>query len=873
MIFEQNSSYIKNTILLLIPTVLTAIFLLLIPQSVYASTGVINGSVINVRSGPGSTYMIDGNLYQDTEVQILDSSAGWYKIQKGSLTGWVSASLLQIKQEDKVQVIKELVNLRSGPSTSYGIVAKAEKGDILTLLGSSGDWFKVQNAAGQTCYIASYLVKTIDAGSSSPAEPDSGIQIQVNKGPINIRSGPDSTYEKTGMIGDNEVFSVIVKENDWYKIRLSDGSSAWAAGWLVSEVNGSVSSEDVQPPVSSSQAPVVYIDGKKLSFDVAPIIENGRTLVPLRAIFEAMGASVEWNNATRTVTARKGNTNVVLPIGSTQPRVNGQDWPLDVPAKIVQDRTLAPLRFVGEAFGGKVAWNGTTRTVTIASSESVSSPSEPVNTVLVSKELVNLRDGPSTAHNKVASAEKGEKLAVLADQDGWYQVSRGGTTAWVASWVVNVAWEENEPINPVTDPEEEETNETLTPSIRPPVLGDDEMWLSIQKSAEGIKLKIESGSRIYADIDENGSQVTYDFTRRKILNAAQFSDYYEMIGSEKAYIQAKNEVDRAVLDISLPQGIEDYRTMSEDGGKREIFLIPNRIVKISREVAGDTGDNIIIYTMTPCEYESTINNNVIEVRLLDTVMGVDRNEYKYSISPVLKKMTISQAGIQNPITKLKIETDNMGDYQVFQTEDDNALNIMLTAGNKDIIHRDNVVVIDPGHGGRDPGAVGSKIKEKDVNLIIAKKVGDILENKGINVEYTRTTDVYVGLLERCEIANDLNAELFVSIHNNSIDNSTKQGTETYYCAPIDEPQLFRQKAERASLAKYLQDELIQTLKRPNRGVKQAEFTVLKNTEMPSALVEIAFISNPEEQDLLMSSYFQNLAAKAIAEGIMEYLEK
>ena len=113
----------------------------------------------------------------------------------------------------------------------------------------------------------------------------------------------------------------------------------------------------------------------------------------------------------------------------------------------------------------------------------------------------------------------------------------------------------------------------------------------------------------------------------------------------------------------------------------------------------------------------------------------------------------------------------------------------------------------------------------------------------------------------------------MSIHNNSTTNSTKQGTETYYCAPIDEPELFQQKAQRATLAQCLQDELIQTLKRTNRGVKQEEYTVLMNTEMPSALVEIAFISNPEEQNLLMSSYFQNLAAQAIAEGIMEYLGK
>ncbi len=104
-------------------------------------------------------------------------------------------------------------------------------------------------------------------------------------------------------------------------------------------------------------APSVTLNGQQLSFDVPPTIDNGRTLVPLRAIFEAMGATVTWDQDTRTATAIKGDTTVVLQIGSTSPTINGQVKHLDVPAKIVNGRTLAPLRFVGEAFGGIVGWN------------------------------------------------------------------------------------------------------------------------------------------------------------------------------------------------------------------------------------------------------------------------------------------------------------------------------------------------------------------------------------------------------------------------------------------------------------------------------------------------------------------------------------
>lgn len=109
----------------------------------------------------------------------------------------------------------------------------------------------------------------------------------------------------------------------------------------------------------------MILNGTELKFDTAPTIESGTTLVPLRSIFEAMGAEVTWNQNTQTATAVKDNTTVVLRIGSTSPTINGQVKQLDVPAKIVNGRTLAPLRFVGEAFDGKVGWDPNTYTVTI----------------------------------------------------------------------------------------------------------------------------------------------------------------------------------------------------------------------------------------------------------------------------------------------------------------------------------------------------------------------------------------------------------------------------------------------------------------------------------------------------------------------------
>jgi hypothetical protein len=126
--------------------------------------------------------------------------------------------------------------------------------------------------------------------------------------------------------------------------------------------------EETAVPIALERDGVrVILDGKTLEFEVASILgpTANRTLVPLRAIFEEMGAEIDWNSQTKAVTATKGDTIVVLIMGDTNPAINGKIGKLDQPAVIKDSRTLAPLRFVAEAFGGSVEWDDLTQTATI----------------------------------------------------------------------------------------------------------------------------------------------------------------------------------------------------------------------------------------------------------------------------------------------------------------------------------------------------------------------------------------------------------------------------------------------------------------------------------------------------------------------------
>jgi len=133
-------------------------------------------------------------------------------------------------------------------------------------------------------------------------------------------------------------------------------TTAWVNGRVVNRVSDG--SQRLVPNALIVRSGIaVFIDGRRLYFDVPPKVENGRTLVPLRAFFEALGAQVDWYGETKTIVAVKDGVQVELAVGAKEALVNGNPVPLDVPAKVEEGRTLVPLRFVSEAFGAQVVWD------------------------------------------------------------------------------------------------------------------------------------------------------------------------------------------------------------------------------------------------------------------------------------------------------------------------------------------------------------------------------------------------------------------------------------------------------------------------------------------------------------------------------------
>jgi len=313
---------------------------------------------------------------------------------------------------------------------------------------------------------------------------------------------------------------------------------------------------------------------------------------------------------------------------------------------------------------------------------------------------------------------------------------------------------------------------------------------------------------------------------------------------------------------------------------------------------------------------SSISNNTLYVFFSDVTFNINE------INKLKSKGFITSIKIKhvngNPQLELKLKP-GYDKHEVFY--DDEIGEILVSIHNKYLKNESNsveelekwkfdVIVIDPGHGGKDPGAIGlNGVKEKDINLAIAKELGSIIEksDKSIKVVYTRETDKFVELFKRGKIANDHEGNLFVSIHCNSTPKkpSSANGFEVYLLRPgrtkeaidiaefensvirlEDDPSRYKKLNDEnfilvsmahasymrysESFADMLNTEWIKNVGIPSRGIKQAGFYVLVGASMPGILIESGFLSNKNDIKYLNSKNGQKEIAKSIFAAILKY---
>lgn len=287
--------------------------------------------------------------------------------------------------------------------------------------------------------------------------------------------------------------------------------------------------------------------------------------------------------------------------------------------------------------------------------------------------------------------------------------------------------------------------------------------------------------------------------------------------------------------------------------------------KLTQEYKNDV-DALTLDFSEPIVHSLKRNDNSLELKLYN-VNTANISAFAAKIKTgLLKNALVTNIGSVGIDILIPIETKTTIDC----LENLNATKLVLTIKTPVTVQKQQqtvklntfkkVIVIDPGHGGSDPGATRAKTEEKTLTLDIAEFVVRELKNHGAEVYMTRCDDTFVSLSDRVEYSNAKHPDLFVSIHINASENENVHGIETHYY-----------KDDSLELAKYIHKSIMSGINENNRGVLKSRFYVIRHTNTPAVLLELGFISNEQERELLKDKQRQKKMAELITEGIINYL--
>lgn len=255
-----------------------------------AATAVVTGSVVNMRSGPGTEYGVAGVIYHDTRLEITGRSGSWNKVRFGAMEGWVHSSLLKESDPQSLIIGVGVANLRSGPGIEYDIVGQASRDEVLTLVVAEGDWYLAQTAAGQGVYVRKDMIAgqvgqslTYQAANPTPNYSGKNPTMVLNGQTRSFSVGP-IMYNNRIMVPLREVFDAV------------GGTVGWNQAAQTATVDWG--SKRIVLPLNSCEPTV---NGSVWGTDVPTMTAQNTTLAPLRFIIEALGGTACWDSSTATV--------------------------------------------------------------------------------------------------------------------------------------------------------------------------------------------------------------------------------------------------------------------------------------------------------------------------------------------------------------------------------------------------------------------------------------------------------------------------------------------------------------------------------------------------------------------------------------------
>ena len=624
----------------------------------------------------------------------------------------------------------------------------------------------------------------------------------------------------------------------------------------------------------------IEIDGKAMvPKDMPAVIIDGRTMLPMRQIAQELGCEVNWNEAAKQIYVMRGSDIIVFTVDSKTGYENGKEFTMDVPATIVNDRTMLPVRALADALHLNIKWDDPNRIVSIQSGDTVvkDEPKAPESGQTTTGTLTGIQtpsekdadqtftiqaDGPMGRYEKTFVDDQ----KIVLDFYGAKSSLPGEITKTNSDIVTGIRTA---------------THENNGDSFTRVVFDlSGKKKYEVTQSADKKNITISFGKttvdKISAVHSQNKDIITIGGTGSFGASVAMTADPQKIIVTiPNCQSNLSDKINTDELQYVL-----DGKVDTSKGNTVELVLAVEDLVQYSYR---EENQNLIleIYPTTLKNMRYDKNANVLfldkkdkidtgsvkmEDHYLDgyfdvTLPGDYEGDYGYGTydvkGTVVENIEVSTKGGN---TTFRFKQNRISAYEVTDEGDSYAIRVKNP---KEVY--DKVLLLDAGHGGKDPGTSGNGMQEKNLNLTIAQKIAQKLQGSGIKVYMTRDSDVYPENSTRAKTANDI-ADLMVSIHMNS-GPETANGTETLYQVHANDNGA---RLTSKQLAEILQGKVVSATGNTNRGAKLwTDVLILNRTTVPSVIVEVIFITNTGDALKISNPAYQDQVAQAIADGIQE----
>jgi len=625
----------------------------------------------------------------------------------------------------------------------------------------------------------------------------------------------------------------------------------------------------------------IKIDGKTMTPKDMPAVSiEGRTMLPMRQIATELGCEVVWNEGAQQVYVINDDYTLVFGINKNIGYQNGEEFKMDVPAMIVNDRTMLPVRTLATALDLDITWDDPSRTVNIATKKTVAPPSvDAGDTVTLNKVSV---PGSTTASQTFTIQANGR----LTD---WEEVLISGDKI-----VLDFYGAKSGLASKITA-----TNSSIVSAVRTAqhTNADGSIYtrvvldLAVKKQYE--VTESADGTKVIVSFDK----VTVEDISCKHKNGEDIIEI-QGDGALGASVFTLSDPTRIVVDI--PNVESELRDTLSVKNLKYVFagrsgMFTDTTLRLVFEVGDLTeyaysededGGELIIYRSTLdhmtyngskdvlyLDKETSFKTGSVKVEdhyldgYVDVILPKDLEdvygEGTYRIGDdVIEKIEVFTEGSK---TVLRFWQNRISCYSI---KEESGRYAIYAENPKDIY--DKILLLDAGHGGKDPGTSGNGLVEKDLTLTVMQKVAEELERTDIKVYLTRDSDTYPDNNSRARTANQI-ADAMVSIHMNAAENTLVNGTETLYKNHDNDT---GETLTSKQLAELIQSRIVEETGNNNRGtVHRTDLLILNGTTVPAVIVEVVFLSNVGDALKISQEDYQDLVAEAIADAIEEAFDE